>query len=1057
MTRRFHSILTAGSVAAITLAAAPPAAAQLDPLLFLKGPKPNVVLAIDTSARMRLDADGTYYDPVEYAVQGTAWEPVIGVPSGATRYRRKYTNWVNTSAAAAAPTFQTSRLTAVGSTDAKYAHFAALTRLALVRAAVTQVINENTGVARFGLVKTRQLGQAIPSPTKNATGTSSDAWQSSPSENVTGTWSATLATVTSDNGLQGAQSPVVLTDATLSNSSVTTILSRSPGDTGALLPAGADTATKVDAPVNYMLLDAKTESARLIAADVDCRNTIVVLIVGGGEGSGTSSTNSPETTASQFLNISGRRVPVYVVAIAPPASQVSQLQQIAANSGGQYFEITKTMIDAAYTSWSAGVPSGYLAGQPSGTIVVPEIVKAVNVAVQHAFQQFAKFNTAPSTAFPFGPYSEFQVTSPVVGSFDITDAKDITGASLPNTVIKDKFDVVIPQRSNLMVTAGFTLPGFDGKLRALRVYKPVADSSAWSGYRFVADGTPLWIAKAPAAASRNLYTVLPDGTPIAFTAANAAVLAAHMNVSSTDAATVIDLVRELPLGAPVSSTPAIFNPPSLDPPPDADYAAFIEKHKKRRSLVFVGTNRGILEAIDARLGVEVWGFIPYNLLPKLRTLRDGQSVGSFDFFVDSSPKIADVKVGGDWKTYLFIGEGAGGTFYQALDVTLPDIGDTISPSSDDIGTLLTYFSTTDRIPLKWSFPSYTSFDPSTITTMMPYGDLKSSATAVEKSVGQTWSDPAIGQVASSLSPYVALLGSGFLPATTQAQANRGGQRAGTTFYIVRVSDGAVLASKDVGDDNKNEAVDNCHAAGDCTKIKNALQSDPLAAGPQGSRFISDAYIGDLDGRIWRFDLLLGSGNIPEFSGGAVKLYDDAASQPIFNSMAEIDVGGTLRYLFVGTGSDLLPSTGVAQQYKLLGLLDQGSSGSVTFSHLLTKVDGVGDDEKVTAFPAVAGDIVFFTTTTFRPAALCSLPDAGLYAMTFIGGAAYDSTGDNKVTNADSPKVTTIAGVRATAPFVVDQHLVFGSGDNLQLFGDPQDFNNGVGQAGVRILSWREVR
>jgi hypothetical protein len=26
-----------------------------------------------------------------------------------------------------------------------------------------------------------------------------------------------------------------------------------------------------------------------------------------------------------------------------------------------------------------------------------------------------------------------------------------------------------------------------------------------------------------------------------------------------------------------------------------------------------------------------------------------------------------------------------------------------------------------------------------------------------------------------------------------------------------------------------------------------------------------------------------------------------------------------------------------------------------------------------------------------------------------------------------------------------------------MFGDPQDFNNGVGQAGVRILSWREVR
>ena len=36
-------------------------------------------------------------------------------------------------------------------------------------------------------------------------------------------------------------------------------------------------------------------------------------------------------------------------------------------------------------------------------------------------------------------------------------------------------------------------------------------------------------------------------------------------------------------------------------------------------------------------------------------------------------------------------------------------------------------------------------------------------------------------------------------------------------------------------------------------------------------------------------------------------------------------------------------------------------------------------------------------------------------------------------------------------------LVFGAGTNLQMFGDKDDFNNGVGQAGVRILSWREIR
>ena len=53
---------------------------------------------------------------------------------------------------------------------------------------------------------------------------------------------------------------------------------------------------------------------------------------------------------------------------------------------------------------------------------------------------------------------------------------------------------------------------------------------------------------------------------------------------------------------------------------------------------------------------------------------------------------------------------------------------------------------------------------------------------------------------------------------------------------------------------------------------------------------------------------------------------------------------------------------------------------------------------------------------------------------------------------------TLAGAgRATAPFIVDQHLVFGAGNKIQMFGDPNDFNNGVGHVGVRILSWRDIR
>lgn len=107
---------------------------------------------------------------------------------------------------------------------------------------------------------------------------------------------------------------------------------------------------------------------------------------------------------------------------------------------------------------------------------------------------------------------------------------------------------------------------------------------------------------------------------------------------------------------------------------------------------------------------------------------------------------------------------------------------------------------------------------------------------------------------------------------------------------------------------------------------------------------------------------------------------------------------------------------------------------------------------------MAGDIVFFATSVFKPSAPCSDADATLYALTFIGGPAYDNTGDGKIGRTDTPKVQTIVGGgRATSPFVVDQHLVFGAGGKVEVVGDAEDFNNGVGQAGVRILSWREAR
>jgi Tfp pilus tip-associated adhesin PilY1 len=569
--------------------------------------------------------------------------------------------------------------------------------------------------------------------------------------------------------------------------------------------------------------------------------------------------------------------------------------------------------------------------------------------------------------------------------------------------------------------------------------------------------------------SRNIYTALPNGQMVPFTAAMAALLQPYLRAADVAAAErLIQFVRSQPLGAIIGSTPAMMDPPSLDPPPDAEYPGFAAAHQHRRSIIWVGMNDGMLHAIDARLGKEVWAFIPFNLLPKLVALQGGQPVGDFRFFMDGSPKVADVKVDGEWRTYLVVGQGPGGTFYQTFDVTLEGIADAAGPDSDALANVLAYFAQPASVTLEWAFPRYDQFDVNAgqAGTFTEWGDIASSASSVFKTVGETWSDPAVGQLESAAGPYVVLTGSGFFRASVQKQAQRG-VNAGTTFYMLDVADGTVLDSRDVGHDNKGETVDNCAAANNCRQLKNALQADPVATGPTDTRFITKAYIGDLDGRIWRFDLGLDAASQPKIKQ-QINLYTvdntvgPANEHPLFSSMATVNVGTTQQYLFAGTGSDLLPQNGVNGSYALLVVLDQGTTGTRQALIKLEATDGLGGDEKVSAFPAVAGDIVFFSTTTYR-AGGCAVPDANLYAFTFIGGPAYDTSGDGTVCTGakcktqDSPKVMTVAGSRATAPFIVDQHLVFGTGGSIEMFGDPNDFNNGVGQAGVRILSWREVR
>ena len=1023
----------AAALAVVALAgAARPAAAQLDPLLFLQRSQPNVIIAVDVSARMQFDADGNYFDPNDYARTGAAWENTIGVPAGAATYRRMFKSLVRMPVASS-DRYTAELIQTMGSNNPLYSAFWARTRLSVAREGLLGAVQNNARVARFSLLKMRQMNPRVGAAINDGPVYVTSPLQQSPTPSGAndGRWRLTTTEVDAPNAAVGwTATPIIAADSAGASAAVATLLARDINQAGALLPAGRDTDTAVDAPVARLIDDARTEAARLIAADAQCRNTVVILVVGGGEGT-TVAGADPAARAATFLNISGRRVPIYVIAIAPPAASVASLQAIAANSGGGYYEITKSMIDAI----PAGMP-------------VPQVALAANAAVQHAFASQADVNTAPTALLPRGPQTEWQTASPIVGTVNLENARDITGLSLPNTVIYTTAGAKVPQRANVMVTAGMALPGFEGRLRGFRMYKPEADSTKPYGWAFVSAGTRLWVSTLPAPDQRNIFTTTPTGQMVALSAANAALLAPHL--TSIDAAGLIQQVRSQPLGAIVDSTPAILDPPSLDPPPDTDYPGFATDHVNRRSIVFVGANDGMLHAFDARTGMEVWAYVPFNLLPKLRALREGQPVGSFNYFVDSSAKVADVKVGGSWRTYLMFGQGPGGTFYQTLDVSLTDMAAAVQPDSDDTGALLAFFSDPDRIPLVWSFPTLGAFN----TALLPYGDIAAGASAAHKTVGETWSDPAVGQVENSSSDWVALVGSGFFPRSKELAANRLGTPAGTTFYLLKMEDGTLLDSRNVASDNVAETVDNCAVANDCRRMKNALQADPVATGPQNTRYINKAYIGDLDGRVWRFNLGLGTGGVPAFTSDPIKLFDATNTQPIFSSMASVNVGGSLDYLFFASGSDSLPSNGVSQAYKLFGVLDTSGTGVQKFAIPLESVDGAGGDEKASTFPAVAGDITFFTTTTFYPTQPCREPTANLYALTFLGGPAYDTNNSGSVTAADTTKIRSVDTGRATAPFVVDQHLVFASGGKVEILGDPRDYNNGFGQVGVRILSWR---
>ncbi|WP_328595664.1 pilus assembly protein [Rugamonas rivuli] len=123
------------------------------------------------------------------------------------------------------------------------------------------------------------------------------------------------------------------------------------------------------------------------------------------------------------------------------------------------------------------------------------------------------------------------------------------------------------------------------------------------------------------------------------------------------------------LGDSINSTPVLVGPPS-GASRDADYLAFLERHKSRRPVIYLGANDGMLHAFDAGNGGELYAYVPDALISALNRLPDPGYVHRA--YVDGPASSGDALIAGNWRTVLVSAMGGGAQGLFALDITDPE-------------------------------------------------------------------------------------------------------------------------------------------------------------------------------------------------------------------------------------------------------------------------------------------------------------------------------------------------------------------------------------------------
>ncbi len=313
--------------------------------------------------------------------------------------------------------------------------------------------------------------------------------------------------------------------------------------------------------------------------------------------------------------------------------------------------------------------------------------------------------------------------------------------------------------------------------------------------------------------------------------------------------------------------------------PDCSYASFARFHRYRRRTVFVGSNDGFLHAFDAGVwdrdthfprafdlgtGQEIFAYAPKALM-KLKFPNLLKFPPQAQYFTDGSPAFGDVFIGPTdslgaavassrtWKTVLVSGLRQGGRHYFALDVTQPDQVRTDVPPTD-----IRYGS---KVKDKKSSPDCLDGEegcaapyPTVLWEMTD--DCTINGTTCVSNMGETWSRPVVGRIkvingsGATEDRYVAIFGGGFDPVfRSGTPVVAGDTSSGRAFYVVDVERGKIIYKATSGKDGAGHSV-----------LFAPMPASPAVADVDDDGYLDLAYIGDLNGRIWKIDLRPDSGS-----------------------------------------------------------------------------------------------------------------------------------------------------------------------------------------------------